>query len=172
MKIHGAEDGVEQADDEPDRIVRRDPRVLSEPVLGVLVLSDREPELAEAIIGQPPIDEKLREPRAPATLDRHARPDGKDRYNNADARERQKRQRLAAKRLLVTAGRRHRRSRDPRSSIDTEWQAEAGRSPGATRSAAMLGRSRDALPESRSGAPEARQEQSLSVRRTWFRIEP
>ena len=103
-------------------------------------------------------------------LDRHARPDGKYRHNNADARKRQKHQRLAAEGLLVPPAESIEEVAAPEVQpiLDGELEQDTRQKKGGQQP--RLPRA-GTLPEARCGAPVAPEKQALCVRCPSARIE-
>ena len=75
---HRRDCGAEDADDEIDRRVGGDTRVVADAALGILMVSRHQIELVVAAVRQPSADQMVGQPRAPLTLDCHAPVHGDD----------------------------------------------------------------------------------------------
>ena len=78
----------ENAGGEVDRCLGRDPHVLGETVLRILVFAGDQIELVVAPVVEPAVTDVLGHPGAPAPLDAHARPHHQDRDGDAEDGER------------------------------------------------------------------------------------
>jgi len=159
----GAEHCREQSDSHGDRRVRRRPRVLGDPVFGVLVLAHRKSEVTEEIVRQPTIYEMPAQPGAPFALCRHARPYRQDRHEDAQAGERQKDQCLGSEGGTIPAAEGVEEIAAPvvQAILDHQLQQhssdhERGEQPSPPRGAA--------IPEARGTPPETRHQEARRVR--------
>jgi hypothetical protein len=102
-KYRRTEHSLEQSDAHADRHISRDPSVLGNPIFGIFIFVSGEREVAKEMIGEPTVNQVLRQPSTPPSLRCHLRPNPEGRYEDACAGKRQEQQRLGSKVSTVSA---------------------------------------------------------------------
>ena len=159
----GAEHRREQSDSHGDRRVRRRPRVLGDPVFGVVVLSDCKSELTEEVVRQPTIDEMPASSRRAIRAGSSCAPIPPEPPRGCSSRRAAGRSAPALGGWDHPGGRRRRRNRGSSSSGDIGSPIAAARANQQRREQPSPPGG-GATPESRGTAPKTRHQKACRVR--------